>query len=200
MPEKSVRRNFDAMFFARFYGKNIVAELTDEVRLLSRYVLSYLEFLGINVSTVLDAGCGVGLWRQALEEIDRRIDYTGIDASPYLCESFGWAETTIAAYRPRRKYDLVICQDVFQYLDADDVRASVDNAARLCRGALYVSVPTKEDFSEDTIDIDHTDTSIHLRSVGWYRRVLARHFTNAGGGVFLRNRDRARLLVLERGA
>lgn len=200
MPEKPVRRSFDAAFYETFYDKKTVASLAKEVSLLARFVLSYLEFLDISVSSVLDAGCGMGLWRRALGHIDQRIDYTGIDASPYLCETFGWAQSTIAAYRSRRKFDLVICQDVFQYLDADDVRASVDNAARLCRRALYVNVPTKEDFREGTVDVDRTDTRIYLRSAGWYRRVLARHFTNAGGGIFLPNRDRSRLLALERGA
>ena len=45
---------------------------------------------------------------------------------------------------------------------------------------------------------DVTDGAVHLRSGAWYRRHLANHFTNCGGGVFLADRSDAALFELER--
>jgi len=197
--KRPVRQEFDQRFFERYYLDDATAVvLTEEVRRLAKFVMAYLDFMGIEVETVLDAACGVGHWKRALRRINGRIEYKGIDASEFLCHEYGWQQSTIAGFRSRHKFDLVICQDVLQYLDGKEVRASVDNLARLCRGALYVDVPTREDFTEKTLELSNTDRDIHVRSVRWYRRILGKHFTSAGGGVFVPNRDRATLLALER--
>ena len=35
----------------------------------------------------------------------------------YLCQKYGWLNGSIADYRPRQPFDLVVCYDVLQYLD-----------------------------------------------------------------------------------
>lgn len=201
MPRKpAVRRTFDRDFFERYYlDTSTAVMLRDEVHRLARFVTSYLDFLGIELDSVLDAGCGTGMWRGALKRIDPRIEYTGIDVSEYLCRRYGWTQSSIAEFRSRRKFDLVIVQDMLQYLDGEEVDASIDRVAALCRGAVYVDVPTREDFREGALDLRRTDRNIHVRSVAWYRRRLDRYFTSAGGGVFIPRGDRTRLLALERG-
>ena len=83
----------------------------------ARFVTSYLDHLQLDVRRVLDAGCGTGLWKRALRRIDREIEYVGIDPSEYLCKRYGWTRASIDEYSPRRKFDLVVCQDVLQYVD-----------------------------------------------------------------------------------
>jgi len=193
-----IRRSFDRSFFQRFYASRTTAVTSaSEVYRRARFVLSYLAHLQVDVRTVLDAGCGTGLWRRALRRLDRDIEYVGVDPSDYLCERYGWTRSTIADFRSRRRFDLVVCQDVLQYVGAADARRSVDAMARACRSALYFDVPTSDDIDDGLLDMRRTDRAIHVRSAAWYRRALRPHFVNAGGGVFIKRGAPAVLLALE---
>ena len=194
-----VRRSFDRIFFERFYGEIATRVMTAaDVRWRARFVTSYLAHLQIPVRTVLDAGCGTGLWKRALKRIDHRIRYTGIDPSEYLCRRYGWTQSSLTDYRPRDSFDLVVCQDVMQYLTASEVEKGLAVVARACRGALYFDVPTRDDIDAGLLDMDKTDRDIHVRSAAWYRRRLGTYFLNAGGGVFVARGAGAVLLALER--
>lgn len=164
----------------------------------ARFVTSYLDHLQLDVRRVLDAGCGTGLWKRALRRIDREIEYVGIDPSEYLCKRYGWTRASIDEYAPRRKFDLVVCQDVLQYVDDAAVARSFAAIAGACRGALYFDVPTRDDIDDGLLDMRLTDRAIHIRRAAWYRARLARDFVNVGGGVFLRKGAKAVALALER--
>jgi SAM-dependent methyltransferase len=193
------RRSFDQAFFQRFYGDIATRVLSaEDVRWRARFVTSYLAHLQVSVRTVLDAGCGTGLWKKELRRIDRRIRYTGIDPSEYLCRRYGWTMSSITDYQPREPFDLVVCQDVMQYLTASEVDRGLAVIAHACRGALYFDVPTRDDIDTGLLDMEKTDRDIHVRSAAWYRRRLGKHFINAGGGVFVARRAGAVLLALER--
>jgi len=201
MPERppDIRDQFDRAFFERFYQRSSTAVISeDDVYRRARFVLAYLAHLQLEVHSVLDAGCGTGLWRKALRRVDRDIAYTGIDPSEYLCRRYGWTQTAIADYAPRRKFDLVVCQDVLQYVDDAGVRRSIAAMARACAGALYFDVPTSDDIDDGLLDMKRTDRAIHVRSADWYRRLLRKEFANAGGGVFLKKDASAVILALER--
>jgi SAM-dependent methyltransferase len=161
-------------------------------------VLAYLDFLGVAVDTVLDAGCGPGMWRDALTMLKADVDYTGIETSEYLCGRYGWRQAAASSFTSRRKFDLIICQDVLQYVDNEEARRSIGNIARLCRGALYFDVPTREDMKNGSLDRARTDRQIHLRSARWYKRLLTPYFHAAGGGVFIPREGLTVLLALER--
>lgn len=197
--QRDIRRSFDRAFFTRYYGAGSTAVTSAaEVYRRARFVWSYLVHLQLDVHSVLDAGCGTGLWKRALHRLDRRIAYTGIDPSEYLCRRYGWTQCAIADFRSRRKFDLVVCQDVLQYVDDADVTRSIAAMTRACRGALYFDVPTRDDVDARLLDMRHTDRAVHLRSAAWYRRRLAHDFINAGGGVFLKRNAGAVILALER--
>lgn len=194
------RTKFDAAFYERFYGENHRAVATAEsTRQLVDFVTAYLGYLHVPVRSVLDVGCGTGLWRRALRRIDTRIEYKGIEVSDYLCRKYGWRAASIVDFRSRRKFDLVVCQGVLQYLTREAVRAAIPNLSRLCRGALYLEVYTREDVESDNYDPDRTDDSVHVRSARWYRTLLAPHFISCGGGLYLPVTSRAVLLEMEKG-
>lgn len=196
----TVRKEFDRAFFERYYDAAATAVISgDDVARRARFVLAYLEHLRVNVRSVLDAGCGTGLWKRALHRIDRSVAYTGLDTSEYLCKKHGWIHGSIADFSSRRKFDLVVCQDVMQYMSNDEVERGIDVMARVCRGALYFDVPTRDDIDDRLLDMRKTDRNIHVRSAAWYRKRLGKHFINAGGGVFVQSRSRTVVLALERG-
>lgn len=196
---KTVRTLFDAAYYRRFYENPRTAVTgREETAKLVRFVIAYLDFLGIRVQDVLDVGCGLGLWRGALAECRPEASYTGLEVSEHLCERFGWEHGSVITLEPRRRYDLVVCQGVLPYLPGGDVGLAVSRLSAACRGALYVEAITREDYESGACDRRRTDPAVHLRSGRWYRRQLAREFVSCGGGVFLPRATRAVLYELER--
>lgn len=177
---------FEAGFYHRYYEdpRTRVASREDALR-LGRFVCAYAAYLGFKVDRVLDAGCGLGHFRAAVREAFPRARYVGIETSDYLCRRHGWVRASIADYSPRSPFELVICHDVLQYLDERAARRAIANLARLCRGALYFSVLTEEDWRRNA-DRARTDAGVHLRPAAWYRMRLVRHFRPLGGGLMAR--------------
>jgi SAM-dependent methyltransferase len=177
---------FDAGFYRRFYldpRTRVVtrAEMTRRADLLAAFV----RHGELKVRSILDVGCGLGLMRSALRRHFPKARYTGLEVSEYLCRRHGWVQGSAATFTSERPFDLVICYDVLQYLNARQAAASLRNLARLCTGVLHFGVLTREDW-ELYCDRRRTDRSVHIRPAGWYRSRLARSFINAGSGMFVR--------------
>lgn len=177
---------FDAAFYQRFYADPRTRVTSkEEMSRRAAAVAALVAHLEIPVKRILDAGCGLGLMREALLDAFPLATYVGIEVSEHLCKEHGWTRASLAGYRPRGRFDLVICYDVLQYLaDGEAVRAMA-NLGRLCRGALYFHAPTREDWKHSA-DLSCSDANIRLRAAAWYRPRLARNFRYAGCGVHVR--------------
>jgi 2-polyprenyl-3-methyl-5-hydroxy-6-metoxy-1,4-benzoquinol methylase len=177
--------DFDADFFERYYGAAAtrVAGAADAACLVG-LVGGIVDYVGVRVRRILDAGCGVGLLRAPLLARYPQARYQGLEVSPFLCAKYGWRRGSLAEFRAARPYDLVVCHDVLQYLDATAAARAIANLARLARGALYFSALTRRDWSH-AADQSRTDGDVHLRSAEWYRRRLRRRFRHVGAGVHL---------------
>lgn len=196
----AARSKFDAAYYARFY-RDQETRVADRkgVRRLADFVCAYLRFLSLPVREVLDLGCGLGYWREAIGAHHPRARYVGVEVSDYLCRRKGWRHGSVVDYAHERPADLVICQGVLQYLDDADARRAIDNLARLTRGALYLEALTAEDWAHNC-DRAATDGKVHLRPVAFYRRRLRPTFVSCGGGVFVHRQAGVSLFELERGA
>lgn len=177
---------FDASFYRRFYldPRTRVTTREEMVR-RANAVAALMKHLELPVRSVLDAGCGLGLMRTPLLRAFPGAIYTGIEVSEHICKRYGWTQASLASYRPARRFDLVLCYDVLQYLSDRDAVRAMANLARLTRGALYFHAPTKEDWRGNA-DLSCSDGDIHLREAGWYRSRLGRHFVHAGFGLHVR--------------
>jgi SAM-dependent methyltransferase len=189
---------FDAGFYQRYYvdPATRVASRADAI-LLGRFVCAWAAYLGFRVKRVLDAGCGLGHLRGPVREHFPRARYVGLETSEYLCRRYGWAQGSIADYGPDEPFDLVFCHDVLQYLGDREAARSLANLGRLCRGALYFSVLTREDWRRNA-DRARTDSAVRLRPTAWYKTRLARHFRHLGGGLLARRGVEPLLWELER--
>jgi SAM-dependent methyltransferase len=197
-PASTDAERFDARYYDRYYGDAATrVSGLGETKKLARFVAGYLDYMGVPVRRVLDAGCGLGRWKHALGEHYPRARYTGLEWSEHLCARYGWEQGSIASYRGRGRYDLVVCQGVLQYLGDADAARAIDNLARLCRGALYLEVLTREDW-RDACDQRATDGAVYRRPAAFYRERLARHFIAVGGGVFVPKDGDVVLYALER--
>ena len=74
---------------------------------------------------------------------------------------------------------------------------AITSLAAACRGLLCLEVPTADD-REHSIDPSATDLDVHWRTGAWYRKRLARGFTEIGGGLWLSRTSNAVLFELER--
>lgn len=177
---------FDREYFRRYYYDARTAVATRaEMRARARLIAAFVAHVGLPVRRILEAGCGTGLLRGELVKLLPRAHYTALDASEYLCRRHGWRLGRIEEFRAPRPFDLLVCYDVLQYLDARSAERALRNFARLTRGALYFSALTRGDFARNA-DRERTDADVHLRSERWYRRRLERHFREAGLGLWLR--------------
>lgn len=174
--------HFNERYYSKWYDSDIDTRqyIADKA---ARFVLSYVEHMDARVSTVLDLGCGLGLWKKALARHDPRVKYVGVEWSSHLCQKLGWQQGDVRTYSPGRTFDLVVCQAVLQYLPDDECEAAIENLARLSRRFLYLEVLTAGDAKEICAP-DGTDLDVHVRTASWYAQRLARRFVNLGGGLY----------------
>ena len=179
-------RSFDARFYQRFYMNPRTRVTTrEEMARRAGMVAALVKQLELPVKRILDAGCGLGWLRQPLLEAFPGATYVGLEVSEHLCQEHGWVRQSLAEYRPRGRFDLLICYDVMQYLSDREAAQAMSNLGRLSRGALYFHAPTLEDW-RDNADRSTSDGDVNLRNADWYRTRLARHFNHAGFGVHVR--------------
>jgi 2-polyprenyl-3-methyl-5-hydroxy-6-metoxy-1,4-benzoquinol methylase len=177
---------FDQAYYQRFYfNRGTAVTSRSEMRARARLITSCVDYVGLPVTRILDAGCGVGLLRTPLLQVLKRASYTGLEFSEYLCQRYGWRQGSIETFRTRERFELVICYDVLQYLSAAQARRAIGNLARLCRGALYFGALTSEDW-RDNCDQSRTDRIRGLRPGRWYRRELASAFRPIGCGLWIK--------------
>lgn len=194
----ATRAKFDEKYYERFYGgPRERAAYRREERRLGNFVCSYLKYLGQPVRRVVDIGCGLGQWREIIAQHFPGASYTGVEQSEHLCTKLGWMHGSAVDFESPTPFDLVICKDTLQYLSPKAFRAAAANLAALCRGALYASVLTTEDWRE-VCDRKRTDDRVYLRTGDWYRAVLRRYFINVGGGIFLSEESTALPWELEK--
>lgn len=189
---------FGQAYFRKFYLNAATRVVTPaEMRVRARMIAAVLAQASIPVRSILDAGCGIGLLREAFAAALPRARYAGLEASEYLCTRYGWIKGSVVDYVPSKPADLVVCYDVLQYLDDRAASRAIANLGRLTRAALYVSALTREDWRENC-DRSRTDRAVHLRPGDWYRRRLRRNFRYLAMGVWLRKDVTPMLWDMER--
>lgn len=195
--ETPVRSEFGADYYRRFYGsKPSAVHGPKEIRRQAGLLLAWADLLEVRPKRLLDLGCGLGFWRDALSDLRPRLRFTGVEFSGYLAREKGWIQGSVADFSSARAFDLVVCQSVVQYLDEREAARAIANLGRLCSGLLYFEALTREDWRRH-VDRRKTDGKAHLRPAEWYREKLARQFRPLGGGVYLRKTFPAVLFELE---
>jgi len=182
----AVLARFDRAYYQRYYFNPRTAVASrSEVRARARFIAAFTAHAGLPVRRILDAGCGTGVLRAALKRQLPRAHYVALESSDYLCDRYGWVRGRIEEFRARMPFDLVVCYDVLQYLEAAAAERALANLGRLCRGVLYFTALTRFDY-EQNCDQTRTDAGVHLRSARWYRTRLARQFNEVGLGFWVR--------------
>lgn len=187
---------FDAVYYERFYGRRPVHDQRRIAHLASG-VTSMAAWWRIPIRSVLDVGAGKGYWRQWLTAEKSHVRYHGLDISAHAATRYGHELADISTWTPPRRFDLVICQSVLQYLDDDSASDAIAVIGDAAKGLLLVEVPTVID-RDEVIDPDRTDLDIHWRTGDWYRVQLDRHFIEIGGGLWSHRSQPIPFFELER--
>ncbi len=188
---------FGADYYQRFYfsAATRIAD-PDYFDRVAAFIGAYLQLLGCSINEVLDAGCGAGLLHPGLRRQWPDIAIDAFDVSAYACRRYGWQQASLETFEADHLYDLVICHDVIQYLDRKSADAALTRLAELTRTALFFGALTLDDW-RNNCDQELTDGDAYLRSSGWYRKRLNKHFRNAGGGLYIRRDADVVLYALE---
>ncbi|MEO7369456.1 MAG: class I SAM-dependent methyltransferase [Ilumatobacteraceae bacterium] len=187
---------FDAQYYDRFYGRTPV-HTRQQIGHLANGVFSLASWWRIPIRSVLDVGAGKGYWRDWLAEARPGAKYHGIDASEYACRRFDHELADISVWQPPRRYDLVVCQSVLQYLDDAGASNAIGKLAHACRGLLMFDTPTIAD-RDAVLDLSSTDVAVSWRTAAWYRKRLHVGFTEIGAGLWLSRDCPAVFYELER--
>jgi trans-aconitate methyltransferase len=140
---------------------------------------------GVNIDSVLDVGAGMGMWRDWYNSNYSHVQVRSIDVSDHACTTWNHERRNIAEWKPRGKYDLVVCHSVLQYLDNASFINAIENLASATRHVLYLELPTKWDY-ENIVDSRGTDLQVYKRSATWYRTQLTPFFTQVGAGLWVK--------------
>ena len=180
------KQSFDAAYYRRFYLRAATRAMSQpETERRAAVIASIVAQLEFPVKRILDMGCGLGWFKQPLLKVFPKASYTGVEYSEYLCQEHGWQQGSVVDYQGRGQFDLVVCCDVMQYLDDRDATRAINNLARLCRGALFLHIPTQRDW-KTVMDPSGTDTHVHVRAASWYQQRLRKHFQHIGNGVLVK--------------
>ncbi len=178
------KETFDAAYYGRFYESSRTrVHGPTEIARLCNAVASLLDWWGHPLTTVMDVGAGVGLWRDWFVKHRPAVKYRSTEYSEYACKKYGHEQRDISRWRAKETFDLVVCQGVLPYLDDGQAARAIENLAAMTGGFLYLEAITKRDVAE-VIDEVKTDVKVHARTGTWYRSRLRQHFIEVGAGLW----------------
>lgn len=174
-PHSHPSKRYDRGYFNRWYRDPVDRVATrDSLARKVRLAVAVTEYvLGRRLRSVLDIGCGEGAWFPVLRGMRRDVEYTGVDSSDYALERYGAARhirrgdlANLARLGLRRRFDLVVCADVLQYVPAAEIGRGLAAIRSRLRGVAYIEAFATEDEMEGDRD------GWHERSAGGYERMF----------------------------
>lgn len=148
------RWRYDRAYYRRWYHDpatrvKSAAELARTVALAVALAEYHLER---PIRRVLDVGCGEGRWRAPLRRLRPRADYLGVDASEWAVARWGAHRNLkridlaeLGSLQLRRPVDLLVCNDVIQYVPDAVLEPALADFRRLCGGLMFVTAFCAED-------------------------------------------------------
>lgn len=200
-------KQYDQAYFERWYRDPALKDqaIGGTARLARKVAMAVATaeyHLERPIRTVLDIGCGEGVWRAPLLKLRPKASYLGFDSSQYAIERYGPRRNLHYArfgdfehLRPCAPVDLLVCSDVMHYLDTRELDRGLPALAELCHGVAFLETFTRED------GIDGDTHGFKRRPATFYRqRLEALGLTPLGSHLWLSPVLRDDTAALERPA
>lgn len=162
---------YDRNYFERWY-RNESFGIGSRQALVrkARMAISVAEYyLGRPVRTVLDVGCGEGVWKSVLKAERPKIYYLGIDSSEYVVRRYGRRRNLrlvsfgqLGELRFDTAFDLIVCSDVLHYLRTPELKRGLIGIAEQLQGVAFLELFTAADALAGDTD------GFITRSPRWY--------------------------------
>ena len=166
---------YDQAYFDQWYRNPRFAVVNREVlRRRVRLAVSVTEYLLERpVRSVLDVGCGEGVWRAELRRLRPAVRYLGLDSSDYALRRYGTRRNLrrgtvgdLADLNLRGPYDLIVCSDVLHYVETSELRRGLQEMSALLGGVAFLEFFCAED------DVEGDRTGLQQRSAVAYQKLL----------------------------
>ena len=166
---------YDREYFDKWYrhARHAVSSQQELERKVALTVAVAEYYLGRPVRSVLDVGCGEGVWRAPLRKLRPGISYMGLDSSEYAVARYGRARNLrlatfgqLAELRFDSTFDLIVCTDVLHYVRSPELKRGLRGIVEMLDGVAFLELFTA---------LDAPDGDKHgfiARSPGWYRAVF----------------------------
>ena len=155
MTKPAPSKQYDRDYFDRWYRQGGIGGTRRLARKVALAVATAEYHLDRPLRTVLDIGCGEGLWRAPLLALRPGLRYLGFDASEYAVVRYGARRNLhyarfgdFAQLRPCPPVDLLVCADVLHYLPTRELDQGLPGVAALCGGVAFLETFTREDRAE----------------------------------------------------
>jgi SAM-dependent methyltransferase len=194
-------KRYDQAYFDHWYrGAQRIGRGGALERKVALAVAAAEYHLGRPLQSVLDVGCGEGVWRAPLLRLRPDASYLGLDSSEYAVRRYGRSRNlALVAFadleylRPCAPVDLLVCADVMHYLPAADLRRGLGGLAALCGGLAFIETYTREDAIVGDMH------GFLKRAAAWYRDAFAAvGFLPVGNHCYLSPALAAEAAALER--
>jgi len=128
-------------------------------------------FIPANIETLLDAGCGNGVFCNYLNQKERFKRITGLDRSKtalaYLKTENFIGDVNNMPFNDN-EFDCVSCLEVIEHLPVDSYKKTLKELCRVAKKSIIVSVPYNEKIEENVTQCPNCKTifnyDLHLRS------------------------------------
>ena len=180
-------KRYDQQYFDTWYRKRGIGDTARLTRKVALAVATAEYHLERPIRTILDIGCGEGVWRAPLLKLRPKARYLGFDSSEYAIRRFGARRNLhharfgdFALLRPCAPVDLLVCSDVLHYLDKRELDRGLPGLAELCGGVAFLETFAREDEAEGD------EHEFQNRPANFYRQRFAKlGFSQVGSHLWL---------------
>lgn len=175
-PADAGQKSYDEAYFTRWYhDRRTRVHEPDSVRRKVAMAVGIAEYvLRRKVRSVLDVGAGEGRWGIELRRMRPGVRYLGLDPSEFVVRRYGRRRNirrgsfeTLPDLALGKRYDLIVCADMLQYVATAPLKRGVRHLASLLGGVAFLEAYTSGDDMEGDLD------GWHPRSRAEYRRIFA---------------------------
>ena len=187
MTQPHAGKRYDRAYFDQWYRRRGIGGARRLARKVALAVATAEYHLERPIRTVLDVGCGEGVWRAPLRALRPGVQYLGFDSSRYAVERYGRSRnlhfacfSDFALLRPCPPVDLLVCSDVLHYLSTRELGRGLPGLAELTGGVAFLETFAREDAAEGD------EHGFQPRPARFYRqRFEAAGFTQLGSHCWL---------------